>query len=577
MGTEAGGVSQTGDDTSEGAPSTPSDLRATRAEGGARASSARRREAAESAARRRKGSHDYGFWLVALVASGLAAWRVAFVLAGFDLDTDAYGHHAIARQILKTPKDLHVHWVWLPLFHYLEAIAVWLGATLQTVRLGNVAMEAAIPLVLHRLLRRLRSDQRYELPDPAPTLAALLAALSPLCMQMGTTGQTEPLFALLILGVIWGLTPGARGESDAHPIAAGAFLAMAVMVRYEAWAIPPTLFALFVFDELRSRRAGRPIGVRRLGWKLAFAIALPIASILTWATLRRLDGEAWFAFLKGTQNFAVDAMKVKVSPFADPKKLALDLSYYPVQVAWAVVGVPMVLAPFGAWRTWKREGATFVGLHLACLAFISYVWLQRGSLGLYRHFMVIVPFYAVMIANGAVAIADVIERLPRKLFARSEHAYAASRSLRWGVVWGIGFAVCATTYVQLDLWMTDWRDKCRDIWPDRLAAAAYLRSVPANDLIFCDEATLEVFSGLDRNRFDRRYLGDDDGAVRIVAAAARRDGETYVASWAGKMTKLQALGHVAFRPAPLPWEKPGEPYKGVLIVKITREDVVSIR
>jgi hypothetical protein len=101
--------------------------------------------------------------------------------------------------------------------------------------------------------------------------------------------------------------------------------------------------------------------------------------------------------------------------------------------------------------------------------------------------------------------------------------------------------------------------------------------VPAKDLIFCDEATLEVFSGLDRHRFDRRYLGDDDGAVRIVAAAARRDGETFVASWAGKMTKLQALGHVAFRPAPLPWEKPGEPYKGVLIVKITREDVVSIR
>lgn len=566
MGTEDG-VSEPGDRMPEASPPAGSETRA------AGASSARRRDAAESAARRRQPSHDYGFWLVAFVAFGLAAWRVAFVLAGFDLDTDAYGHHAIARQILETPKDLHVHWVWLPFFHYLQAIAVWLGATLQTVRLANVAMEAAIPLVLHRLLRRLRSDQRFELPDPAPTLAALLAALSPLCMQMGTTGQTEPLFALLILGVIWGLSGDA---SESHPIAAGAFLAMAVMVRYEAWAIPPTLCALFAFDELRSRRARRPVGVRRLGWKLAFAIALPIASILTWATLRRLDGEAWFAFLKGTQSFAVDAMKVKVSPFADPKKLALDLSYYPVQVAWAVVGVPMVLAPFGAWRTWKREGATFVGIHLACLAFISYVWLQRGSLGLYRHFMVIVPFYAVMIANGAVAVADLIERMPRALFARSEHAYAASRALRWGVVWGIGFAVCATTYVQLDLWMTDWRDKCRDIWPDRLAAAAFLRGVPSNDRIFCDEATLEVFSGLDRRRFDRRYLGDDDGAVRIVAAAARRDGETYVASWAGKMTKLQALGHVAFRPAPLPWEKPGEPYKGVLIVKLTREDVASI-
>jgi hypothetical protein len=270
-------------------------------------------------------------------------------------------------------------------------------------------------------------------------------------------------------------------------------------------------------------------------------------------------------------------MKAKVSPFADLKRLAKDLAFYPVTVAWAVTGLPLVLAPFGAWRTWKREGATFVAVHLALLAFITYVWIQRGSLGLYRHFVAIVPFYAAMMANGAVAIADVGERLLRRGVEGNDHAFAASRALRWGVFAGLGFAACAISYGTLEIWMDDWRDKCRAIWPDRLEVAAYLRTVPAGDRIFCDEATLEVFSGLDRRRFDRRYLGDDDASVRVVAEVARRDGEAWVASWAGKMTKLQAVGRVAFRPSPLPWEKPGEKFTGVMVVKVTREDVQAIR
>ncbi len=531
-------------------------------------SQARVRSAAASAARRRARPHDLGLALVALVSIGLALWRVAFVLAGFDLDTDAYGHFAIARQILETPRDLHVHWVWLPLFHYVEALAVALGATLQAIRLANVAIEAAVPLVLYRLMRRLRRDQRFSLPDPAPTIAALLVALSPICMQMGTTGQTEPIFSLLVLGVVFGLVAE-------RPIAAGALVAMAVMIRYEAWSIPPALVVLYLFDEVRSRRAGRRIGVRRLGRRFGFAIALPVAAILAWAILRRLDGERWFAFLQGTQSFAVDAMKVKVSPLADPKRLALDAAYYPVNVAWAVLGLPMVLAPFGVLRTWKREGATFVAVHLACLAFVSYAWVQRGSLGLYRHFVEIVPLYAALIANGAVAIADLLERLPRARLSRSVHAFAATRAMRWGVVAGLGFAASALTFQQMSDWMDDWRDKCRDLWPERRAAAAFLRTVPERDVIFCDEATLEVLSGLGRRRFDRRYLGDDDRSVRVVADVARRDGEAYVASWAGKMGKLEALGHVAFRPAPLPWDKPGAPYRGVIVVKVTRGDLVA--
>src|ERR1051326_8651706 len=46
-----------------------------------------------------------GLWPVLAVVLFLAVWRVAFVLAGPDPDSDAYGHHAIARQILVDPKN----------------------------------------------------------------------------------------------------------------------------------------------------------------------------------------------------------------------------------------------------------------------------------------------------------------------------------------------------------------------------------------------------------------------------------------------------------------------------------------
>src|SRR5260221_7363356 len=87
-----------------------------------------------------------GVWPVLAVVLFLALWRMAYVIAGPDPDSDAYGHHAIARQILVDPKNLTVHWVWLPLFHYAQAIAIVFGATMNTVRLANVAISAAVPI-----------------------------------------------------------------------------------------------------------------------------------------------------------------------------------------------------------------------------------------------------------------------------------------------------------------------------------------------------------------------------------------------------------------------------------------------
>src|SRR5580700_3451993 len=88
-----------------------------------------------------------------VAVAGLALWRAACVLAGPDVDTDAYAHHMIARAILADPRDLAVHWVWLPLFHYAQVPLVALGGTMDTVRWVNVVASGALPVALYAYLR----------------------------------------------------------------------------------------------------------------------------------------------------------------------------------------------------------------------------------------------------------------------------------------------------------------------------------------------------------------------------------------------------------------------------------------
>src|SRR5271170_5258749 len=111
---------------------------------------------------------------VALTA--LTAWKIACVLAGPELDTDAYAHHMIARAILADPRDLAVHWVWLPLFHYAQVPLVALGGTMQDVRWIDVALSTALPVVLYAYVRRTaRAFSSSFASESTALLAAIIA------------------------------------------------------------------------------------------------------------------------------------------------------------------------------------------------------------------------------------------------------------------------------------------------------------------------------------------------------------------------------------------------------------------
>ncbi len=469
--------------------------------------------------------------LYAIVALtiGLAIWRLAYVLAGPDPDSDAYGHHAIARQILETPRDLSVHWVWLPLWHYTQALVVAIGGGMQTMRFVGVALSSLSPLMTYALLVRHRHPPRDAEGDPAPIIAAALTALSPIAMQMGTTAQTEPLFALLVLGVLWSVERGAVAL-------ASTLLSMAVLLRYEAWSIPPALLVVAL-----ARRVGpfRRFALRdEPSWKADVLPALVSGvAIFGWAALRHTQDPRWFAFLRETREFANGALGAKSSLDGGVRQLRIDLAYYAVDIPWHAIGYPLVIAPFGVWRTLKRDGLRFCVVGAALLSFLTITWVLRSTLGLLRHFVVLVPFYCALIGNGVVAIGDGLAWLFGRPLRRYRNAFLARASIRAAVISGGATALFALEWILLDRWMGDWRHASEEVWPERRDLAGVLRSLPGDALIFCDEPTVEMLSGLDRHRFERRSL-DDPRAPGWLERARASGRPIYVATWLGKLPGL---------------------------------------
>jgi hypothetical protein len=490
-----------------------------------------------------------------LALAVLAAWRGVCVLAGPDVDTDAYAHHMIARAILADPHDLAVHWVWLPLFHYLQVPLVWAGGTMNTVRWTNLALAAVTPWMLFRYVRRTARTGPGEVPASATAfVAALVAAACPIVMQMGTTAQPEPLFALVMIGL-------AVAFQERRYKATAAFLGAAVLLRYEAWASFLVIAPWILAEQAGARfsRAGADgaretaegaSGFRRVNVSALAVIAVPVALIAIWAILRRPVDGRWFGFLGQTRQFANDATHEQSALDRGLLGLAMSALYYPVIVPVRVLGPVMALVPFGVARTVRDQGARFVAVFAACLAFISFSWITRSSLGLDRHFVAVVPLYATFAAQGAVALADGLTRLLGRVPAQ------------W-LAGGVTVVLLGGLALEVDVWMGFWRGSIERGWPDRTALGAYLRSVPAQSTIFCDDATLEILSGLDRRRFDRHWL-DDPHTWDLVAHAAQAGEQPYVATWSRKLVGHDSLGEVVFRAG----QEPDDAATGVAVMRV---------
>jgi hypothetical protein len=117
-----------------------------------------------------------------------------------------------------------------------------------------------------------------------------------------------------------------------------------------------------------------------------------------------------------------------------------------------------------------------------------------------------------------------------------------------------------------------WRESIQRGWPERVAVGGYLRSLPPATTIFCDDATVEILSGLDRRRFDRHWI-DDPHTWEIVGDVARARGVAYVTTWSRKLRGHDDSGIVVFRSgAPR-----GDPNSGLAVMRVGADSGRALR
>jgi hypothetical protein len=467
------------------------------------------------------------------------AWlRFGMVGLGPDPDGDAYGHHVIARELLKDPMQHGKHWVWLPLFHWLQLPLLSWGGRLDTVRYINVGLWTLLPSLFLAYLLRDALPKRWGGSEAKPdlgslvaaTVAGVLLALTPLGMQMGTTAQPEPLFALLVLMFIWSAQWQKYGR-------AAAFLTFAVLLRYEAWSILAFSGAAVAFDQLRRmRREGR----LRVEWAPVAMIAIPGAAILGWALLRLPHDHGRFMwFVRGTHDFAQEALLTRNSFQQGLGVLAFDLMRYVFVVPHRTYGIVTLLAALGVWRLWQRHFWLSLA-SFAVLAFITFGWLMRSTLGLERHFVSVLPWYAALISTGMVCGVELLQHAWRRIAPGAALSYALLGT-------GTAALVAVTTMCTVP-WLRDWKYAIEHTFADQLEIAQFVDSLPKSKPVFVDEPTVEALTHLWYEDVERGNV--DWPPVRDkIHNAASAPGGTYVVSWLGKLGRLPDQGEIIFRPS----------------------------
>lgn len=407
-----------------------------------------------------------------MLAAALIRWRA---LGGvIDVDTDAYGHAIVARRMLERPLDLSVHWVWLPLWHAVHALFTLVGLGFSGVRaLSMLASLATVALVF------VCTNQELAVDGPAPralvgaSVAASAVAFAPNAVESAVSAEPEATFALLVFGAI-------ASVRAARPWLAGALLSLAALLRYEAW---PLVAALALADgALRLRRRGQ-------GHTPAWL--LPASVVALWCIVHRAHAGSWLWFIRENRAFVARALP-RLLPVLPP--LFKRVLWYPVTLPWinwgaiAVAACAVGFAQLGRARRWPWLLAP-----AALVGFVSYAWIRGQHLGLVRHAVAFLPFYALAMGAGA---SSAIERTVDRLRAPN---------IRWWLVF-----VCVAWMAPRALHSTQLvRERAeRSLRDERSAAAVLAREATEADLVYCDNAVVEVLSGLRRSQFVRWSAAD---------------------------------------------------------------------
>ncbi|MDP3279027.1 MAG: hypothetical protein Q8Q09_27790 [Deltaproteobacteria bacterium] len=450
-------------------------------------------------------------WLC-LTAQGLSAILAALmILAGPELDTDAFGHFIVARRMIEHPSMVSVHWVWLPLWHMVLAAIELLGGGLTSARwlswtLGGVTSAVVFAALSQESPELDRSHRVIE-----ASLAAGLWALCPLALLARSSAEPEALFTLLISVSAW---QWARH----HPWRAGTALALAALCRYEVWPVLGAV-ALWPWINPSAKSLGqRAIDARKdLGTWL-----LPALAVLAWCAVHRVQHGEWLWFVRENRAFALRAVaRLFVSLPSVPRRAA----WYALTLPWLVWGPAVLLAPWGMWHLHRRRHHRWLLMPCVIVTFLSYAWLRGQHLGLVRHAIATSPFYAGAIALALTACARWAQGDPRR---RAAFVLCIGVSFCW-FMFNVGAHVRGH--------VLQAQGAQREV---RAAAALLAREAHDDAMVFCDDAMVELHAELDRTHV-RRWAGRDVRRANVCEAQLATGQPTWVVSTPRSLRALQGL------------------------------------
>jgi hypothetical protein len=264
-------------------------------------------------------------------------------------------------------------------------VAAALSLSSRGIRILNCVLAIFVPVLVLQYGERTseRTTPRY-----VPWMAAALCATSPLVNLLGTSAQQETLFTLLVIGVVWSIDMGRFAL-------AGGLLAIASLIRYEAWGGVALLVGLRVITDMPvivRRSPDRIVRAYRIPWVVTIPSLIAIAG---WFLARRISEGAWFAFLRELYRYTVIQRGViQRAPVA-------DLLWFPVtQPMFVFGGIMGVLFIIGIRRAWRPSYIVPLGMYL----FLLGAYLFKGALGSARYYEALTPFVAIAAAHGIRAI-----------------------------------------------------------------------------------------------------------------------------------------------------------------------------
>lgn len=240
-------------------------------------------------------------------------------------------------------------------------------------------------------------------------LTALLAAVFPWEVWFGLSGMSESISHLLLSGAALLVVAWASSNRLRSALGAAVLIALATMVRYEAWfyalAFAVTLPAFYFAEQYRKRRLASGVvagpAARLQTLKLLLVALLPFSFIALWLGASALTLGDPLAFAKATSQINSDW-----SPAAAQSDWWTKLTFYPalfLALAPPISGLLLVGVAVAAGIERSRRLFAYVALLLGEAVFFILITARYNNIGagsdryLVSLLLLLLPFVAYLL------------------------------------------------------------------------------------------------------------------------------------------------------------------------------------